>query len=91
MNILEQSNKNENSIENLERELKNRVNSLNIEIRQIRTKNEMDLQQSVRAEMYEQIKSNNIGVTKRMNDMQINVKKQLETNEQVVTEKLNNF
>ena len=41
--------------------------------------------------MYEQIKQNNIGITKRITELQANVKRQLDKNEAGVTQKIEQF
>ena len=82
---------NEEKITKVEKKFMKQINDLKTDIRQVRTKSDLDLQQGVRAEMYEQIKQNNIGITKRLTELQGNVKRQLETNDNSVAQKIAAF
>ena len=60
---------NQAKIASVEKELMKMINNLNTEFTQFKVRSDLEITQSVRQEMYEQIKQNNIGVTKRITEL----------------------
>ena len=79
---------NQEATSKLRKDLQNRLFEVNSDIRMLKTKNEIEIQERVRTEMYEQIKINNISVTKRIKELQTRVKDQLDQNERILQQKI---
>ena len=60
---------NQNKIAAVEKDLLKMIQNLNAEFTQFKVRSDLEITQSVRQEMYEQIKQNNIGVTKRITEL----------------------
>ena len=60
---------NQTKIAAVEKDLLKMIQNLNAEFTQFKVRSDLEITQSVRQEMYEQIKQNNIGVTKRITEL----------------------
>ena len=61
--------RNQDKIAAVEKELLKMISDLSAEFTQFKVRSDLEITQSVRQEMYEQIKQNNIGVTKRITEL----------------------
>ena len=61
--------RNQEKIAAVEKELLKMITDLSAEFTQFKVRSDLEITQSVRQEMYEQIKQNNIGVTKRITEL----------------------
>ena len=75
---------NQEDIKALRRELNTKIGSIKTEIGQFQVKQDLAIHQNVRAEMYEQIKQNNVSITKRIEEQKALLKRQLSKNEEDV-------
>ena len=75
---------NQEAIANLSRDLKIFQSDIRTELGQFKVRNDVEIQQKVREEMYDQIKQNNIGITKRIEELKAQLKRQLSKNEEDV-------
>lgn len=79
---------NQEAIAKLNKSLQKGLGDVRAEINQNKIRADLDIQQSVRSEMYDQIKQNNIGVTKRIEELKAQIKRQLNKNEEDIRSQL---
>lgn len=82
---------NQEEIRALKKELTTKIGNVYTELGQFQVKQDIVIQQSVREEMYEQIKQNNIAITKRIEELKALTKRQLTKNEQDIRAQLASF